>query len=273
MFNQQKIKHAGGDIAIDLSDKSGFVEAVNGISGDDIDVVLHSPGGSPEATESIVQILRSRFKNIRFIIPSVAKSAATMLAMSGNEIILGKDAEMGPTDPQMNRAGHLNPAHAILRQFDEAKREIGGNSDNLPAWLPILEQYGPSLLVQCKDAQNLTKTLVKDWVFKYMFNADARKKRKAATIAAFLCNKNHLSHGRAIPIEELKKRGVLIKRADEYTPDLSEAIKDIDYATLQTFALTGAYKMFENHLGKGLYKVLQQASIQLPIQIPQPVKK
>jgi ClpP class serine protease len=99
MFNPGKINATQGNIVIDLTDKEGFLEALRGVTGNNIDVILHSPGGSPEATESLVGLLRRRFKSIRFIIPNVAKSAATMMAMSGDEIILGIDAELGPTDP------------------------------------------------------------------------------------------------------------------------------------------------------------------------------
>lgn len=265
MFNRQKIQNTGGDISIDLSDKSGFVEAIRGITGTDLDVILHSPGGSPEATETIVHLLRSKFQNIRFIIPNIAKSAATMLAMSGDEIILGENAELGPTDPQMVINGRFNPAHAILKQFGNAKDELSKSNDALPAWLPILQQYGPSLLVECENAIDLTHSLVKDWLKKYMLKADANKARKADQISKFLGNKKHLSHGRMIRLDELKAKGVNAKGTSEYTPDLSEIIQDINYATLLTFNITGAYKIFENHLGRGMYKVLQQQILQLPV--------
>jgi hypothetical protein len=268
MFNQRKIAAAGGDVAIDLSDKEGFKEVLHGIAGDNLDVILHSPGGSPEATESIVRLLRSRFQNLRFIIPNIAKSAATMLAMSGNEIIMGVDAELGPTDPQMVINNRLNPAHAILQQFKNAQKDLSGNSELLTAWLPILEQYGPSLLVECQNAIKLTETLVKDWLFAYMLTGGtvANRKRKAANISKFLANKKHLSHGRAISLEDLRAKGVNIKGPNEYTPDLSVIIQDINIAVMQTFNMTGAYKMFENHLGRGSYKVVQVAQrIQLPL--------
>lgn len=264
MFNRQKVKAAQGDIVIDLSDKDGFLETLRGVNGQNLDVILHSPGGSPEATESLVQLLRSRFRNMRFLVPNIAKSAATMFVMSGNEIILGNDAELGPTDPQIVIDGRLHPAHAILRQFSNAKRELSGNSENLPAWLPILQQYGPSLLVECEDAIDLTERLVKDWLAQFMFHGQKNARRKAVIVSKFLSSKKHLSHGRAISIDELRKKGVNIKRAHESTPDLSEILQDINYTVLQTFMRTGAFKIFENHEGRGFYKVLQQAVVQLP---------
>lgn len=274
MFNGQKIAATGGDISIDLNDKNGFIEALRGITGPNLDVIIHSPGGSPEATESIVELLRSRFNNIRFLIPAVAKSAATMLAMSGEEIIIGDDAEVGPTDPQLRVNNNLHPVHAILRQFENAQKELAKNNSSLPAWLPILQQYGPSLLVQCQDAQALTKTLVKNWLQRYMFQGLERAPQKAASVSRFLGHKNHLSHGRAIPITELTSRGVKIKKASEISANFAELLQDINIAMLQTFAFTGAYKMFENHQGKGMFRVIQpQMPMQIPMMMQQPTKQ
>jgi len=265
MFNGGKIAAAGGDIAIDLSDKDGFFEGLTGISGPNLDVIIHSPGGSPEATESLVNMLRSRFNHIRVIVPSVAKSAATMFAMAADEIIMGTDAEMGPTDVQLKINGRLQPAHAILRQFEKAKKELAGNNKDLPAWLPILQQYGPALLVECEDGQTLTRRLVEDWVAQYMLKGQKDAVEKAKKISQFLASKDHLSHGRAIPISELKKMGVNIKLAAECTPSIAQPIQDINYAILQTFSMTPTYKLFENNKGPGLYKQVKQTATQLPM--------
>ncbi len=266
MFNAKKAQLAGGDTSINLGDRDGFFEVLRDISGDNLDVILHSPGGSPEATESIVKLLRSRFKNIRFIIPSIAKSAATMLAMSGDEIIVGEYAELGPTDPQMIINGkQLSPAHAILKQFQTAKEELKRNKDFITAWLPILQQYGPSLLTECKNALALTETLVKQWLADYMLKGKPRAKNKASVASKFLAGDRHLSHGRLIDIDELKKRLVEVRKGSECNPSLESIIQDINYTVTLTFLITPAFKIFENYQGKGMYKVVQQQPIvQLP---------
>lgn len=257
LFNPAKINATQGDVAINLSDKDGFSEVLRGIGGRNIDIILHSPGGSPEATESLVELLRKRFESIRFIIPSIAKSAATMFAMSGDEIVLGEDAELGPTDPQMIVNNRIHPAHAILQQFKLAKSEIIKSSENLPPWLPIIQQYGPSLLIDCENAIKLTKKLVTDWLAKYMLKNQKSAKLKASFISSYLSSPSHLSHSRAIDITTLIKKGLNIKYAREVAPDLTEVINDIYLTVIQTFAITPAYKIFENHNGLGLYRSVQ----------------
>ena len=45
---------------MDWSDKEGFIEVIQDIEGDVVDVFLHSPGGLAEATDSLVDIIRGR---------------------------------------------------------------------------------------------------------------------------------------------------------------------------------------------------------------------
>ncbi len=151
--------------AISLADKMGFDEVTRNLpQNTPIDVLLHSPGGSAEATESIVELVRARFSHVRFVIPSVAKSAATMMAMAGEELVLDENSELGPTDPQIIfvRDGQtiVSPAQAIKDEFDMAEREVNADPNKLPAWVPILRQYGPSLLAQCDNLIDLSKRLV-----------------------------------------------------------------------------------------------------------------
>ncbi len=76
-------------VSITEEDVQGFMEAIYGLKSENLDIVLHSPGGSAEATEGIVSYIRSKFKNVRVIVPQAAMSAATMLACSANRIVLG----------------------------------------------------------------------------------------------------------------------------------------------------------------------------------------
>ena len=69
-----------------------------------LDLLMHSPGGSPDAAEAVVNYLRSKFTDIRVIIPQAAMSAATMLACAANRIVMGKHSSLGPIDPQFFHA-------------------------------------------------------------------------------------------------------------------------------------------------------------------------
>ena len=129
--------------SIDLSDVDGFTDLVNAINdSDSIDVLLHSPGGNPDATERIVGILRRRFAQVHFLIPHSAYSAATMLALSGDSITLHPSATLGPIDPQFNGI----PARSIRRGFENIKKKIAEEGpETLPAYIPLIEKYSIDL--------------------------------------------------------------------------------------------------------------------------------
>lgn len=67
----------------------GMMEVCRGLTGPGLDLIVHSPGGSAEATASMVRYLRQKFTHIRVFVPLAAMSAATMWALSGDEIWMG----------------------------------------------------------------------------------------------------------------------------------------------------------------------------------------
>ena len=69
------------------------------LEGDKLGLILRSPGGSPEAPEAIVLCMRSRFSDVRVVVPQLAMSAATMIACAADEVVFGKHSFLGPTDP------------------------------------------------------------------------------------------------------------------------------------------------------------------------------
>jgi hypothetical protein len=101
-------------------------------------LIRHSPGGSLEAADQIVQYLRSKFTHIRAIVPQNAMSAAMMLACACDEIIMGKRSAIGPIDPQITfpvQNGHFTaPAQAILAEFDEAQKAVIADPRTAVLW-------------------------------------------------------------------------------------------------------------------------------------------
>ena len=53
-----------GLVSITDEDIQALMEVSHGLEGDGLDLILHSPGGAPEAAEAVVSYLRQRFSNI-----------------------------------------------------------------------------------------------------------------------------------------------------------------------------------------------------------------
>lgn len=263
-LNAQKVRASGNDINIDWDDKEGFNEATLDLPEGPLDVVLHSPGGIPEAAESLVVLLRNKFSPIRFIIPNIAKSAATMLALSGNEILMDGNAELGPIDPQFvipkgDGSRVVSPAQAIKDQFEMASDLLSKNPSDLPVWIPILQQYGPSLLKEADNAMALSRELVTRWLVAYMFGVDPEAQAKAEKTASYFSDHNLFkTHSRRIGLREIQENRIPLKVVKvQEDQKLHRCILRLYAAISHTFGNTGAYKMYENSQGKGLFRMIQ----------------
>ena len=266
-----KLRIAAPFLTIDLSDKDGFYEIMRNIKSQEVDIFLHSPGGSAEATESIVKMLRNKFRVVRFIITGAAKSAATMLALSGDSIVMDKSAELGPIDPQVRVRDRFSPAGSIIEQFDRATKELKKDPSQLPVWIPILQEFAPSLLVECENFINLSKRLVIEWLANFMFKDEKDAKRKARKVANYLTKeKITLSHARRIDAEQLRKLGVKIELIEEQDEKFQDTIRQLHLAVMATLESTGAAKIFENSEGAVLIRMVSIGAI--PV-IQRPVQK
>ena len=92
----------GGALSLDVM--SEFCEHIRNIpkNVDEVDLLISSQGGDPVAAWRIVSLLRERFKKISVLIPYDAQSAATVLALGANEIIMHPFSYLGPIDAQIN---------------------------------------------------------------------------------------------------------------------------------------------------------------------------
>lgn len=260
-------------ISIIPEDVQGFMEVMHGVPEGSLDLILHSPGGSAEAVESLVSYIRSKFTDVRVLIPHAAMSAATMLACSANRIGLGKHSFLGPTDPQFTVTTDLGPqswpAHAIVEQFELAKRECAQNREALSAWLPILRQYGPALIVKCQMARELSEQLVSSWLTQYMIPGEPDK---AKEIAAYLAtHENFMSHSRFIDRTKARELGLQIEDL-ESDQSLQDAVLSVFHAASHTLNGTPAVKIIENHLGKAFIKsqAMHQLALSPQRAFPQP---
>lgn len=255
----------GQAVSITDEDLEGFMEVIYETDGRQLDLILHSPGGVPEAADSIVQYLRSKFGDIRVIVPHMAMSAATMVAMSADVILMARHSKLGPIDPQLvlrtDSGVTLAPAVAVLDQFERAKSECT-DQQTLAVWYPILKQYGPAVLEQCSNAIAYSEERVRDWLVAYMFKRRENKDALAEAAASELADhRKWKTHGRPLTRDGLRKDlGLRIKDL-EADQELQERVLTVYHAFMHTFAGTAAYKIIENHLGRSFIKLSRPVSI------------
>ncbi len=238
-------KSGAGNLDISDNDMEGFMNCLHRMDcSKGLDLILHTPGGSPSAAEGIVNYLRSKFgTDIRTIVPHLAMSAGTMIACSSKEIIMGKQSSLGPIDPQFNGI----PAYNIKQEFEEAKQDLAVNDKNAQYWAIKLHQYPAAFMKTAIDAIDLSNALVEEWLGTCMFdknNPDDAKIIKNIT-EKLNEHENSKNHGRHLNIDFCNSIGLKVK-AMEDNPILQEAILSVHHAFMVTLDSTPAVKIIES---------------------------
>lgn len=200
-------------VQITHEDINGFMSVIYGMDcNKGLTLILHTPGGVTNAAETIVAYLRSKFTSIEVIIPAYAMSAGTMISLSADRLIMGRQSQLGPIDPQFLSGSGALSARGIVDQFERAKGEILANQVSAHAWAPVLATIGPALLQEAQNALAYGETMVARWLERYMFAGDPAAAQLAATVAQFFNDASaHKSHGRRIDRDEARSKGLTVE--------------------------------------------------------------
>ncbi len=166
---------------ISMEDSEEILRALESTDEDrDIDLVLHTPGGLVLASLQIARAIKNRKGKVRVIVPHYAMSGGTLIALAADEIIMSKNAVLGPVDPQLGEF----PA-ASLQKVVKAK-DVNKIDDKTL----ILADVGEKALGQIRDAveellkdnygeekaKELAATLSQGkWTHDFAINADIAK--------------------------------------------------------------------------------------------------
>jgi ATP-dependent protease ClpP protease subunit len=246
-LEKQPLVSQGLPVDVNDNDKNGLMATIHKLDRTKgLDLILHTPGGSVAATESIVDYLRAMFgTDIRAIIPQLAMSAGTMIALSAKSVVMGKHSSLGPIDPQISGT----PAHGIVEEFNRAKREIATNPATIPVWQPIIAKYPPALVGECQKAIDWANTMVSEWLKTGMFAGENDPQDAAAQVVQELADHAlTLSHDRHISAEKATDLGIKVEvlEADQ---ELQDRVLTVHHASSLTISETPAFKIIENQNG------------------------
>jgi ClpP class serine protease len=104
-------------ISIDYSDLLPFTDQLSNLNGTKLDLILETPGGSGEVAEDLVKAMRNKYEDIAVIVPGWAKSAGTIMAMAGDEILMGPHSGLGPIDAQVFIRTNVFPRMRFLKAW------------------------------------------------------------------------------------------------------------------------------------------------------------
>ena len=198
---------------IDANDIMGFGDLLHDSKDSDVDLLLQSPGGDINAAEKIVNLCRSRSRSFRVIVAESAKSAATLIALASDQILMSDTSELGPIDPQIEIVTPQGttlqrPAQSFLDGLEAIMEQAKKDGELSPVHFPLLSTLDPALLDFCKKSILRAEQFAEKWL---MYSQMKGEPEKARATALKLADNNHwLSHGAVIDAEEAKNLGLSV---------------------------------------------------------------
>jgi hypothetical protein len=235
------------NFGIDDADLTGFMTCSHNMKREKgLDLILHTPGGDVAATESLINYLHSLYDgNIRAIIPQLAMSGGTLMAVSCRQIIMGRQSSIGPVDPQINGM----PAQGLLEEFANARNEILNNPNAIGLWEPILGKFWPTLITSCQHWVDWSDSLLRKVLSDCMLKDDPLKDEKVEQIADLLGKQStSKSHNRHITCQQAADLGLNVVKLED-DQKLQDAVLSLHHTYTHTFSNTAAVKIIENHDG------------------------
>ena len=188
-------------------------------SGASITLLLDSPGGYIDSAEKMVHLLREACESsssgngdLEVVVPYQAKSAATLIALGADQIVMSDSSELGPIDPQVPYSeGHTVSAMTLIRAYEKAEARCM-TSPNNPAFAAELGMFDAVIVEAARQAVSRSRVC-----------AERLLKRKGANYTAIadalLDIERFPSHGQMIDWRTALQIGIPhVHRLDRQSP-------------------------------------------------------
>lgn len=188
-----------------------------------LDLLIHSLGGDGLAAWRIISAIRERLGekgHLRALIPHNAFSAATLLALGCDEIIMHPLACLGPVDPQISvtkPGGQQNFAYEDLLAFGDFIEEgmkVKGEQFKTVLFDHLMKEIQPTIIGLGKRSSSQAEKMSVELLKMHMDDGN-----KISAISAAL-NKSFYAHGHAVSRSQAKAIGLNIAKADEVLENL-----------------------------------------------------
>ena len=180
-----------------------------------IDLILHSYGGAVDTPYKVVTLIREFCEEFAVIVPFVAKSAASMLVLGADEVVMGPISELGPIDPLVKHPVYkdtLVPVQAVWHCLDYLQRSIVNSSDPEVTSLlvsPLLDKLDPLLIGDYEKTIKASRQYAERLLSRYMLKDDPERVLKVT----WALTEGYFSHGYPIGRREAKDLGLKVTEA------------------------------------------------------------
>jgi hypothetical protein len=152
---------------IERDDTLGFVDLLHNVpAAKNIDLLLHTGGGDVDTAQKLIEMVHARLGKtgrLRVIVPDFAKSAGTLMALGGDEIVMSDSSELGMIDPQFKlkdeRGNEIwTSVVAYLEAYREHADAVRQDPDD-PVAAAMLSQFDPVVLRKFQGYRDRTRDI------------------------------------------------------------------------------------------------------------------
>lgn len=194
---------------LDFDDAKIFAELLQNIGKQKkLDLFLLSPGGYVDPAFKMAKLCRD-YSEEKFsvIIPYYAKSAATLLSIGADELVMGHPSEIGPIDPRIkvkdNYGREINVSATAIKDALKVIEELcGDSSERSLKYMPLIEKINLDTLGEYERALGASLQYAKTLLETGNLLTDKSKVNEVAENLA----KKYYSHGYAIYADEAKEK-------------------------------------------------------------------
>jgi hypothetical protein len=230
---------------LDYATKSAFCSSKSGLPvGQPIALVIDSPGGDAKCAYQIARFIRKRCGGFTAVVPEYAKSAATLLLLGADKIIVGKNAELGPLDAQLydddreQRLSALDEIKALERLNAFALQAVDASifylqrrtKKSINVLLPVVQTFVGSMLrplfekIDTVHYTQMSRLLKVAEEYAVRLLQPKYNPKKATEIARYFVHE-FPSHDFFINLEDAQKAG--LDCVEEAQGDVDSAIEEM----------------------------------------------
>ena len=190
-----------------------------------LDLLLVSNGGDGTVAWRIVSLIRERVQSFAVLVPQAAFSAATLIALGADEIVMHPHGNLGPTDPQItNRTKNAQFGSEDLAAFLRFAREEVGLTDQKPL-LELFKQFSTEVgfvgIGVAARAAQLTQSMGEKLLKLHMKSESQAQKAKVISESL---NTKFFHHGYPVSRSEAKEIGLPVAERDPTSESLMRSI-------------------------------------------------
>ena len=208
-----------------------------------LDLLLHTTGGSIDAAEKLMGMMRRHVDSarLRIIVPDFAKSAGTLMVLGADSVVMSDMSELGPIDPQARLFGRWQSVQNYLDAYDAHAKTLKADRDSIAAQI-MLGKLDPATLKLCEAAVHRARQAAETLLKRGMFRDGGNW---SLTVNELLDTSRWLSHGQMISWEDARdpQIGLVVEYCSYHSKEWQDYWR---LHCLQRLAVRDRQKLYES---------------------------